>query len=268
MKKLSVAIATYNEEENIEKCLHSIASCADEIIIVDGSSKDRTVEIAKKYKAKITITDNPLIFHINKQKAIDACSGDWILQLDADEVITGELKEEIINIINLQPTTNNSQLINGYWIPRKNYFLGRFLMKGGQYPDYTLRLYRRGKGKLPCKSVHEQAEIIGKTAYIQNPLLHFPYANFSEYLERFNRYTDIFADEYQKSKLELGLKSFIAYIFFKPSYWFISTYFRHKGFMDGIPGFIFSFCSSMRFPISYIKYWEKEIDTNKKLGKC
>src|SRR3990170_4130443 len=162
MKDISVAIATYNEEENISICLASVVDWVKEIVLVDGSSTDKTVEIAKKYKANIIIVKNLPNFHFNKQKAIDNCKHKWILQLDADEVVSEELRQEIINI-------NEEEEINGYWMPRKNYFLGRFLSKGGQYPDYTLRLYRRGKGRLPCKSVHEQAQVEGKTAYLQNP---------------------------------------------------------------------------------------------------
>jgi len=257
MKKISVAIATFNEEKNIERLLESVASWTDEIVVVDGSSTDKTVEIVKRYKTKIIITDNPSIFHINKQKAINACTSDWTLQLDADEAVTDELKDEIIEVINLNPKPHTLNPLNGYWIPRKNFFMGKFLMKGGQYPDYTLRLYRKGKGRLPCKSVHEQAEIEGKTAYLQNSLLHFPYADFYEYLEHFNRYTDIFAQEYRENKLSLSVGSIINHIFIKPLHWFLSSFIRHKGFMDGFAGFIFSLFSSLRFPVSYIKYWRE-----------
>lgn len=258
MNKISVAIATFNEEKNIERLLESVASWTNEIVVVDGSSTDKTVETVRRYKTKIIITDNPSIFHINKQKAIDACTSDWTLQLDADEVVTDELRKEIINVVTKEPKKQRTEeLINGYWLPRKNFFLGKFLMKGGQYPDYTLRLYRRGKGRLPCKSVHEQAEVEGKTAYLQNPLLHFPYADFFEYLEHFNRYTDIFAQEYRENKLSLSVGSIINHIFIKPLHWFLSSFIRHKGFMDGFAGFIFSLFSSLRFPVSYIKYWRE-----------
>lgn len=155
MATISVVLATYNEEKNLPDCLESVKDLADEIIIVDGGSTDKTVEIAKKYKAKIISTTNPPIFHINKQKAIDVATKDWVLQLDADERITKELGKEIEEKI-------RDKNVNGYWMPRKNWFLGRFLRKGGQYPDYTLRLYRNGKGHLPQKSVHEQAVVDGK----------------------------------------------------------------------------------------------------------
>lgn len=260
MNKISVAIATYNEEGNIGKCLESISGWTDEIVVVDGSSMDKTVEIAKKYKAKVQVVDNLPNFHINKQKAIDACYGEWILQLDADEVVPEELKKEILEVINHQPPTTlvaqagNHQPINGYWISRKNYFLGKFLSKGGQYPDYSLRLYRRGKGKLPCKSVHEQAEVEGEVGYLRNPIIHYPYDNFSEYFEHFNRYTDIFAKEYKDKKVKISLMSLTNYLFVKPIIWFLLSYIRHKGFTDGFPGFVFSLFSSLRFPVSYIKY--------------
>lgn len=250
MKRISVAVATFNEEENIGKCLKSVTDWVDEIVIVDGASTDKTVDVAKKFNAKIIISDNPPIFHINKQKAIDACSSEWILQLDADEVVTEELKKEIIKVIHLTPN-------NGYWIPRKNFFLGKFLSKGGQYPDYSLRLYRRGKGRLPCKSVHEQAEVEGKVDYLKNPLLHYSYPDFSHYLLHFRRYTDIFADELREQNMKINLLQTLNYLLIKPISWFLSTYLRHKGFVDGFAGFVFSFFSALRFPMAYIKYIKK-----------
>lgn len=250
---LSVALAVYNEESQLAACLSSV-SWADEIVVVDGGSTDRTVSIAKKYGAKIIETTNPVIFHINKQKAIDACKGAWILQLDADEVVPPELKKEIESRIRNQ----ESREMNGFWIPRKNYFLGRFLTKGGQYPDYTLRLYKNGKGKLPCKSVHEQAVVEGETGYLTEALLHYSYPDFSHYLEHYNRYTDIFAEELEAEGVGTGFSSFFSYMIVKPKLWFLSTYFRHKGFMDGFPGFVFSLFSASRYIVSYIKYWEKK----------
>lgn len=249
MATLSVALATYNEQKNISDCLESVKGLASEIIIVDGGSTDKTVEIAKKYGAKISITDNPSIFHINKQKAIDMATKDWILQLDADERVTPELKNEILSTLNSQFSTPN-----GYWIPRKNWFLGRFLMKGGQYPDYTLRLYRRGKGKLPQKSVHEQAIVEGNTGYLQHPLLHIAYLTFNDYLTRFDRYTNLIADELREQKKGQNLLFIVKHMFFLPIWWFFLTYVRHKGFMDSWQGFVFSFFSALRFPIAYIKY--------------
>lgn len=249
MKKnsLSVVLAVYNEEENLRRCLESVEGLADEMVVVDGGSEDKTVDVAKEFGAKIIQTTNPPNFHINKNKAIDAATGSWILQLDADEVVSKSLKQEIMQAV-------DNKDINGYWIPRKNFFLTGFLTKGGQYPDYTLRLYRRGKGRLPGKDVHEQAVVAGETGYLKNDLLHMRDRNFSIYLERFNRYTDLLASQMKERGDQIGPISFVNYALIKPFFWFIKAYIRHKGFMDGFPGFVFAFSSSLRFPISYFKF--------------
>lgn len=250
MIRLSVALAVYNEEANLKSCLESAKKLADEFVVVDGGSQDTTVEIAKKYGAKIIQADNPPNFHINKNKAIDASSGDWILQLDADEVVTEELAAEIKDVVSRKPEEN------GYWIPRRNFFLGRFLTKGGQYPDYTLRLYRCGKGRLPAKDVHEQAEVKGKVGYLKNDLLHLRDKTFAIYIERLNRYTDLLSTQINKPSL-------LDYMFVKPSFWFLKAYFRHRGYLDGFPGFIFALFSSLRFPVAYLKCWINDKDSKK-----
>ncbi len=258
---LSVVLATYNEEINLAGCLDSVKDMADEIIIVDGTSTDKTVGIAKKFGARVKITTNKPNFHINKQMAIDMATKDWILQLDADEHISPELKEEIKKILgNRQSSIVNrqSEEINGYWMPRKNMFLGRFLTKGGQYPDYTLRLYKNGKGRLPQKDVHEQAVVDGKVGYLKSALLHYPYKSFFHYLKKWNLYNNLFAVQIKEEQKNKNIfRKFlyaIGYLFIKPSHWFSTTYFRHKGFMDSWQGFVFSLFSALRFPVSYIKY--------------
>jgi glycosyltransferase involved in cell wall biosynthesis len=246
METISVVLATFNEEKNLADCLHSVVEFADEIVIVDGTSTDKTVEVAKQFGAKIHITDNPPIFHINKQKAIDLATKDWILQLDADERVTVELTQEI------KKSIQNEQ-INGYWIPRKNLFLGRFLMKGGQYPDYTLRLYRRGKGKLPQKDVHEQAVVEGNVGHLTHPLIHIADPSFRRYLLRWNRYTSLIGRELREKKQHYNLLVAVKHLFVLPVWWFLLTYIRHKGFMDSWQGFVFSLFSALRFPVGYIK---------------
>ena len=257
MNSLSVALASFNEENNIEKCLDSVKDLADEIVIVDGSSTDKTVQIAKKYTDKILVTENPAIFHINKQIAINKCTKDWILQLDADEVVSDQLRKEIIEKV-LKNGNKDKNSVNGYWVPRKNWFLGRFLLKGGQFPDYTLRFYKKGKGNLPQKSVHEQAQVEGKVDYLKYPLLHYPNRDFFSYLQKWDRYNNLLSEEIRtqlkgRSKMLKFLYG-LGYFILKPFYWFIYTYFRHKGFMDGWQGFIFSFFSALRFAAGYVKY--------------
>jgi len=251
---LSVTLATYNESQNITRCLNAIKDIADEIIVVDGQSQDDTVKLAKKFKqAKVISTTNKPMFHINKQMGLDACKGDWILQLDADEVVTPELKKEISSILNHNPKDISE---NGFWIPRKNYFLGTFLKKGGQYPDPTIRFYKNGQAHLPCKDVHEQAEVNGKVGWLKNDLEHYADTSFSLYLLRANRYTTLLADELKFQNTPISFSSFLKFYIGKPVWWFLKTFFRHRGYVDGFPGFVFSFFSALRFPIAYTKYYE------------
>ena len=247
---ISVALATFNEEANIKSCLDSVVDIADEIIVYNAESSDNTVKEIKKFpKVKIITGPNHTMFHINKQIAIDACTSDWILQLDADEVLSPELKEEIIKTI-------TDTKFNGFWINRKNYFLGKFLTKGGVYPDPTIRLYRRGFAKLPCKNVHEQAEVKGSVSTLNSDLLHYADPTFSRYLLRNDRYTSLLAQDFKDQGVKTNFISFINFFIFKPIYWFFLAYFRHRGYVDSFPGFVFAWYSSLRFPIAYIKLSE------------
>ncbi len=265
--KLSVCIATHNEARNLHYALDSTIDWVDEVIVVDGASTDDTLKVARSYgpKVKIIETSNPPIFHINKQKAIEAATGEWILQLDADEEVTKSLREEICEIINDQFSNSNERPI-AYRIPRKNYFLGRFLMKGGVYPDYTIRLYRRGTMYFPCKDVHENVKQILNSKFdtltnwlgtMENPMNHYSDPTFARYWHRWKRYCTIEAGRVQERALGLyqDKKKYLAWkiifvlkcIFLLPIYWFSLSYFRHKGFMDGWQGLVFHFMSAMRW---------------------
>ena len=143
-------------------------------------------------------------------------------------------------------------------MPRKNWFISRFLMKGGQYPDYTLRLYERGRGRLPQKDVHEQAIVEGKAGYLNSALLHYPYKDFKDYLRKWKNYNNFFAQQIKEREENRNILQkiidFFDFLIFKPIWWFLLSFFRHKGFFDFWPGFVFSLFSSLRFPVSYIKY--------------
>lgn len=254
--KLSVALAVYNEEDNLGECLETIKSIADEIVIVDGQSTDKTATIATKFGAKVIEEVNRSNFHINKQHAIDACTGNWILQLDADERVSSMLAKEIAGIINSPSASQPS----AYYLKRRNYFLGRWMTKGGMYPDPVIRLFQRGQAKLPQASVHELMEVTGATRWIAEDLLHIADPNFSRYLLRSNRYTSLQAEDWLKEgKLGTDVWTIIKYIFFKPFVRFLTIYLRHKGFQDGFPGFVFAWYSGLHIASSYVKYWEKQI---------
>jgi glycosyltransferase involved in cell wall biosynthesis len=244
-----VVLATYNEETNIARCLDSVKGLADEIVIVDGKSTDKTVEISKRYHARIILVDNnPTHFHEQKKIAIEAAKGEWVLQLDADECLTGKLVEEIKSAVNGDA--------NGYWIPRSNYFLGRFLKKGGQYPDYTLRLYRNGKGNLPAQDVHEQAVVEGEVGYLKHPMLHYGTRDFENYLVRNNKYTSLMAEQFTQKHVSIDIFSAFNYLVILPLKEFLWIYVRHRGYVDGFPGFVFALFSGFRYGIAYIKYWQ------------
>ena len=250
--KLSVVLAAYNEEVNLARCLDSVKDLADEIVIVDGESVDKTVEIGKRYGAKIIETTNKPIFHINKQMGMDEARGDWVLQLDADEVVDAKLRSHIKKIV------ENGSDFSAFWIKRKNMFLGRWLTKGGQYPDKVIRFYKNGQARLPQKSVHEQMEVEGRVGEIDGHLLHYNAPTFSRYLTNADRYTSLTAQELQNSKTPKNIVNMIGYFIVKPSVTFLNIYIRHKGFVDGMPGFIFALFSGLHWSLAYMKLWDVE----------
>jgi len=269
MKKIiiSVVLATHNEEQNLKMCLDSVKDWADEIIIADGESTDKTIEIANEFNAQIIKTTNKANFHINKQLAMNEASGLLVLQLDADEVVDKKLakfiKEKAKEIENLQTDTKNldSEEVRTYqpkaWnLKRKNFFLGKFLTKGGQYPDPVIRLYLNGYAKLPQKDVHEQIEVTGEVEYAQGHLLHYSNPTFSDYLRKFNTYTSFKAEQLKTEKIPFNAVSMVEYLIIKPIYTFLSLYIRHKGFQDGLAGFVFALMSGIYWKISYLKLWE------------
>lgn len=282
--KISAALATHNEESNLEDCLQSIQGLVDEIIIVDGESEDKTVEIARKFGAKITIIPNDPMFHNMKQKSFDLATGDWILYLDADERVSPKLAKEIREVVEMHDDKRSEyvksvfeshplllrhhQLLEkrdghigkkagpfiAFFFPRLNYFLGKYLRYGGVYPDGVIRLFKRGKAILPCRDLHEQMEVYGRVGWLKNDLLHLSDPTFRRYLERNNRYINRITEELKIKNESRGLISLINYMLIKPLWWFLKTQFRHKGILDGFPGLIFSFFSALRFPRAYWRY--------------
>ena len=294
--KLSVVLATLNEEANIGSCLDSIKDIADEIIVYDEFSIDKTREIAKKYGAKVIKYQHKTNFHETKQKAIDKAMRDWILQLDADERVTPELAKEIKEVVtstnddllrrvlpssksnNELPITNykrslffrhqrlieereghlgkNTGEVVAFFIPRKNMFLGKPLIHAGVYPDGVIRLIKRGKARLPGKSVHELMEVDGEVGWMFNDLEHHESPTLKRYIDRMNRYTDLQTDELKQKKVPRNVYYFFLYTVNHPLITFIKLYFRHKGFLDGIRGFLWSSLSALHYPLSYFKHWQ------------
>lgn len=280
---LAVVLATYNEEKNLGDCLASVKDLASEIVVVDGSSTDKTRDIAASFGAKVFKTTNPPIFHINKEKALKAATCKWVLQLDADERVTRALSQEIREAIQMTDTQienyqtslkeknlfeRHQQLLQqqgqnvgkesggyaGFFIPRLNYFLGKYLKYGGVYPDGVIRLVKKDNAHFPQRSVHEQIVIDGRVGWLQNSLLHVDSPTFGRYLQRNSRYIDLIKDELKQKKVAKNPFTLIEYFIYKPLAWFFLTQIRHKGILDGWQGIVFSFFSALRFPRAYWRY--------------
>jgi glycosyltransferase involved in cell wall biosynthesis len=256
---ISVVLAVHNEEANLPRCLDSVKDFADEIVIVDGESTDKTLEIARQYKAIVISTTNKANFHINKQMAMDAAKGNLVLQLDADEAVDEELKRFILKIhqgrFGKKKKAKDLQPV-AWWLKRKNLFLGKFLTKGGQYPDPVIRLYINGYAKLPQKDVHEQMSVHGEIGWAEGHLIHYSNPSFADYLRKFNTYTSFKAAQLKEAGVKINFQNNSLFLFWKPLVTFLQLFFRHKGFVDGVPGFVFAAMSGQHHLFAYLKLWE------------
>jgi glycosyltransferase involved in cell wall biosynthesis len=242
---VSVVIVTKDEELNIEDALKSVAD-AKEIIVVDAFSKDNTVEICRKYTDKV-FQRQWEGFARQKQKAVDDAEGAWVLILDADERVTPELKTEIISAI-------SNAKFNGYYIPRENYFIGEWIEHGGWWPDYTLRLFQKDKGRFEIREVHEKVVVEGKTAYLIQPLKHYTYRSISDFVLRAEKYSTLAAEEIRKNSGNAGLFS----LTIKPLATFFKMYFLRRGFLDGSRGLILALLYGYYTFLKYVKVWENQ----------
>lgn len=249
MNKLSVVITAYNEEKTIEECLKSIKDWADEIVVVDNTSSDKTATIAKKYTKNVFTQKNDIQkIDIQKNFGFSKANGEWILSLDADERMTPELGKEIKKI------TQAKDAVTGYWIPRKNIIFGKWIEHTGWYPDYQLRLFKKGTGKYTGTHVHEDIHVDGKTAKLQQPLIHQHYATVQQFILR--------SLIYIPNEAEYGLKqgykfSYLDVIRF-PFREFLSRFFSREGYKDGLHGLVLSMLMGWYYFMIFAYMWEKE----------
>jgi glycosyltransferase involved in cell wall biosynthesis len=250
---ISVAITAMDEEANIGRTLASVA-WADEIVLVDSGSKDRTCEIAREHGARIVV--EPWRGYVaQKQFAIDLCTKDWILLLDADEEVSPGLAEEIHAAI------ADPNAANGYKLPRKNLFLGRWIKHGGFYPDPKLRLFRRGQGFVTGHDPHDRCELktglpeeaAQSTRQFKNALIHYTYPNLTLYIAHMNRYSSLGA----QLAVSKGHRSFsFANVVLRPLATFIYNYFIRLGFLDGREGLLMHLYHAVYVSWKYAKAWE------------
>jgi glycosyltransferase involved in cell wall biosynthesis len=248
--KISIALITLNEEANLPRTLESVMPLVrvgqGEIIIVDSGSTDRTLEIARSHGAKIFIEEWKG-FAAQKNSAMGKASGDWVLQLDADEALEGELAEEISH------TLAKSGNVIGYWIPRKNFFLRRWIKHGGFYPDPKLRLIRRGAGKFEEYGAHPTIKVNGLTGTLKHALIHNAYPTLRGYIDHMNSYSSSGA-EVAVAKGNRGFN--LLNILVRPKLTFLYNYIFRLGFLDGREGFLLHLYHAVYISWKYAKAWE------------
>jgi glycosyltransferase involved in cell wall biosynthesis len=248
-KTLSIAMIAMNEEANLPRTLESVR-WADEIIVVDSGSKDRTIEIAQSFGAKTSY--NAIRGHgEQKNVALDLCTSEWILLLDADEVLTPELQKEIQDLLAGEPECG------AYWIPRLNLYFGRWIRHGGFYPDRKLRLFRRGAARLSeGVGPHSTPQFSGPSGKLRHDMLHYAYPTLRIYLEHMNRYSaEIARLLHQRGRDSKSWFAFVWNAVLNPAATFVYNYFFRLGFLDGREGLILHLNHSVYIHWKYLKAW-------------
>jgi glycosyltransferase involved in cell wall biosynthesis len=244
VNRLSVTIIAWNEEERLRACLESVA-WADEIIVVDAESTDKTVQCAREFTDKIWVR-SWAGFAAQKNFALEQATGEWVLSLDADERVTPELRQRIGRIVRANGPAD------GYSIPRKNVFWGAWVRHGGLYPDYQLRLFRRAAGRFADSAVHESVMVEGRVAALAEPMLHHSYRGLEDFVARSNRYSTLAAREITSRGGRAGL----ADVALRPLGRFLSMYVLRRGFLDGWRGFVLAVLYANYVFLRMAKAWE------------
>src|SRR5579875_655115 len=250
MYRISVAMATRNEGAIISRTLASI-KWADELVLVDSGSTDDTVEIAKRYGAKV-FQEDWKGYGAQVNSALDKCTSPWILTLDADEVVSKELATEIRSLLLAEPE------FDAYTVPRLNFVLGKAMLHGGLYPDRRLRLFRNGAARLPEDEEHHSSPVASvRTGRLSSPLLHYQYPTLDLYLEHMNRYSTTCVPRLMQQK-EVGERSLrlLWNIVAKPAWMFFKNYVLRAGFLDGREALIYHLNHSLYVHWKYVKAWD------------
>ena len=242
---LSVILITKNEEANLKDCLESV-SFADEIIVVDSQSSDKTQEIARSFGAKLEITSDWPGFGPQKNRALNLATQDWVLSIDADERVTPELKQEIL------ATMASANAADCYAIPRSSWYCGRFMKHSGWYPDYVDRLFKRGSAKFSDHLVHERLLPTGSSGKLKNHFLHYSYRDFSQVLKKVDVYSSAAAQQAYKQGKKGGLGEALIHGFWA----FFRTYVLRRGFLDGKHGLALAISNAATSYYKYLKLWQ------------
>jgi glycosyltransferase involved in cell wall biosynthesis len=243
---LSVVVVTLNEEDRIRECLES-AAWADELIVVDAESSDKTATIARELTDHVFVRPWPG-FAAQKNFGLDQAHGDWILSLDADEVVSPALQDEIAGV--LAGRAEHA----GYTVPRRNVFWDRWIRHGGLYPDRQTRLFRRGQGRFVERSVHESVRVDGRVGRLAGHLEHRSYRDVADFLERADRYSTLAADEWVAAgRPSRPFTDLVG----RPLARFFGMYVTRAGFLDGWRGFLLAVLYGYYVLMRSAKVWER-----------
>jgi glycosyltransferase involved in cell wall biosynthesis len=243
----SVIVTTFNEEINIAECLESVA-WADEVLVVDSFSTDRTVEIARGYPATVLQRE---YFGSAAQKnwSLDRVANEWVLIIDADERVPEPLAKEILSLLAGEPSAN------GYYIRRENVFIDKVIRHSGWSTDKVVRLFRRDKGRYPNRRVHADLEIEGPVPVLRNPFLHYTFRSFDQYFRKFLNYAEWGAAQAFRDGRSAGLVE----IGFRPAWRFFRMFVLQAGFLDGLHGLVLCALQAFGVFLKYARLWEYRI---------
>ena len=255
-KTISCTIVVFNEERNIRDCLNS-ANWMDEIVVVNAYSEDRTREICEQYTNRIF--DRPWRgFGDQKNFAIEQATADWVFILDADERITPDLQSEIQDVL-ASPKGNDPV---AYYLPRRNFYYGKWVKWAGCYPDLQLRLFRRGVGRLNDEEPHNRFVFEGEAAYLKSPLDHYTESSINDHFRKFRNFTSLAAQERGKTKQSVYWTDLTV----RPLFTFYKYFVARQGFRDGMHGFLVSVWASMYTFVKYAKLWQMTQPEPKRYG--
>ncbi len=246
---IAITIIGYNEADHLKELLPQL-KWADEVIYVDCSSTDDSLKIARANRCKTFVRPNLSNLNVNKAFAISQATADWIFYLDPDERIPPELQNEIVN------TIQSPGEYVAFQLNRRNYYFGKWLRHGSQYPDTQLRLFRSGYAHFPQRHVHEKLLVNGPIGQLKNDMLHYPYLTVDQYLQKFNFYTTFEAEFLWESGVRPSLGKGFQLLFWKPVSRFVRRYLFKFGFLDGLPGLFAAQFDALNFVVRYMKLWD------------
>ena len=249
MSTIAFTLIGHNEAHNLPRTLDSVR-WADELVYVDCESSDGSAEVARRYTGKVFTKPNLINLNINKQFAIDQATTDWVFYLDADEVISDALREEIRAVMAADPKEA------AFKLPRRNRFFGQWLRHGGQYPDTQLRLFRRNRARFPCRHIHERLDVDGTVGTLREAMDHYTMDTVAVAIRKMDFNSTFNAQEMARSGMRPGAAVAWRFLVQKPLSRFLRRYLLKGGFRDGWPGLIVAGIDSIDFPFRLFKFWD------------